>query len=41
MTVFVPHWLIAVAHAAGIFLLALLVFLGIVMAYMIVSWHWK
>jgi hypothetical protein len=41
MTILVPTWLIAITHAAGAALLVLLVFLGVVMAYMIVTWHWR
>ena len=41
MTIVIPSWLLTLAHIAGVGLLVLLVFLGVVMVYMIVTWQWR
>jgi len=38
MTVVVPHWLLLLAQGAGIGLLLILVFLGVVMAWYILTY---
>jgi hypothetical protein len=38
MTIFIPEWLLAIAHVLGVGLLVSLVFLGVVMVYVIVTW---